>query len=138
MRLRPGRGLRVYFNFSVAQGLYRPMTPMGMDAIRLLTSGVAHLLGNPESADPLDGPPQFVEAGQRVFLDLTGVLRSRVGRTVMPQGVRHDGDPVGDDHAEPVRPAGILGHPEVRAAGGAPGGPGRRCATRFRCTRRRR
>ena len=61
------------------------MTPMGMDAIRILTSGVAHLLGNPESADPTQGSPQFVEAGQRIFLDLTGVLRSRVGRTVMPK-----------------------------------------------------
>jgi len=79
------RDLRVYFNFNVAQGLYRPLTPMGMDAIRILTSGVAHMLGNRESADPLDGSPQFVEAGERVFLDLTGVLRSRVGRTVMPR-----------------------------------------------------
>jgi pyruvate,water dikinase len=79
------RDLRVYLNFNVAQGLYRPMTPMGTDAIRILTSGVAHMLGNPESADPTQGSPQFVEAGQRIFLDLTGVLRSRVGRTVMPK-----------------------------------------------------
>ena len=26
-------GLRVYLNFNVAQGLYRPLTPMGMDAV---------------------------------------------------------------------------------------------------------
>ena len=78
-------GLRVYFCFSVAQGLYRPLTPMGLAAIRLLASGAAHLFGAPESTDWRDGPPLYAEAGQRVFLDLTGVLRSRVGREFMPR-----------------------------------------------------
>jgi rifampicin phosphotransferase len=79
------RGLRSYFCFSVAQGLYRPLTPMGLAAFRLLASSAAHTLGAPESADRLAGPPAYAEAGQRVFLDLTGVLRSRVGRAIMPR-----------------------------------------------------
>jgi phosphohistidine swiveling domain-containing protein len=77
-------GKRVYFNFSVAQGVYRPVTPMGMAAFRLISSGVGTLLGLPVG-DPLDGPPQFVEAGERVFVDVTNVLRSRVGRAFMPR-----------------------------------------------------
>ena len=76
--------LRVYFCFSVAQGLYRPITPMGLAASRVLASAAARLLGI-HVEDALAGPPVFAEAGQRVFIDLTGVLRGRVGRTLMPR-----------------------------------------------------
>ena len=37
-------GLRVYFCLSVAQGLYRPLTPMGLAGMRVLTSGAELLL----------------------------------------------------------------------------------------------
>jgi pyruvate,water dikinase len=76
--------LRVYFCFSVAQGLYRPITPMGLAAIRLLASSAARILGFP-APEPLAGPSRYAEAGQRFFADLTGVLRSRAGREVMPR-----------------------------------------------------
>lgn len=75
--------LRVYFCFSVAQGLYRPITPMGLSGFRVLASAAARLMGI-RVDDPLAGPPVFAEAGQRVFIDLTGVLRGRVGRVLMP------------------------------------------------------
>ena len=76
--------LRVYFCFSVAQGLYRPITPMGMAGFRVLASAAARLMGIPVE-DALAGPPIFAEAGQRLFIDLTGVLRGRVGRVLMPR-----------------------------------------------------
>jgi rifampicin phosphotransferase len=76
--------LRVYFCFSVAQGLYRPITPMGLAAFRVLASSVSELLGFPV-AEPKAGPKRYAEAGQRVFADLTGVLRSRAGRALMPR-----------------------------------------------------
>jgi pyruvate,water dikinase len=76
--------LRVFFCFSVAQGLYRPITPMGLAGFRVLASAAARLMGI-RVDDPLSGPPVFVEAGQRVFIDLTGVLRGRVGRVLMPR-----------------------------------------------------
>jgi len=75
--------LRVYFCFSVAQGLYRPITPMGLSGFRVLASAAARLMGI-RVDDALAGPPVFAEAGQRVFIDLTGVLRGRVGRVLMP------------------------------------------------------
>ena len=78
-------GLRVYFCFSVAQGLNRPITPMGLAAFRVITSGAARLFSLPPPADIEHGPALFAEAGQRLFLDLTGVVRSRVGRAVMPR-----------------------------------------------------
>ena len=78
------RELRVYFCFSVAQGLYRPITPMGLAAMRLLASAAAREFGIPVD-DPMAGPPVYAEAGQRFFVDLTSTLRGRVGRAVMPR-----------------------------------------------------
>ncbi|MEU7985534.1 PEP/pyruvate-binding domain-containing protein [Streptosporangium canum] len=79
----PG-GARIYFSFSVAQGIYPPITPMGMSAFRLLSSSAAALLGAPV-ADRLDGAPQFAEAAGRMFIDVTGMMRSRVGRVGLPR-----------------------------------------------------
>lgn len=75
---------RVYFCFSVAQGLHRPITPMGLAAMRLMASSAARQFGI-QVDDPLAGPPVYAEAGQRFFADLTGVMRGRVGRAVMPR-----------------------------------------------------
>ncbi|GAA5063052.1 phosphoenolpyruvate synthase [Thermocatellispora tengchongensis] len=77
-------GLRVYLCFSVAQGLYRPITPMGVSAFRVLASAAAAEAGFPPT-DPLAGPPAFAEAGGRLFVDVTGVMRSRVGRVLWPR-----------------------------------------------------
>ena len=70
---------RVYVCFSVAQGLYRPLTPMGLAAFRLMASGAAGLMGI-HTDDALAGPPAYAEAGQRVFIDVTSTLRGRMGR----------------------------------------------------------
>jgi phosphoenolpyruvate synthase/pyruvate phosphate dikinase len=80
----PGRDLRVYFCFSVAQGLYRPITPMGLAGFRLLASAASEVLGFPVT-DKREGPTRYAEAGQRLFADVTGVLRSRAGRAVLPR-----------------------------------------------------
>ena len=76
--------LRVYFCFSVAQGLYRPLTPMGLAAFRLLASSAAEMMGI-RVKDPLAGPPAYAEAGQRVFVDATGTLHGRAGRALLPR-----------------------------------------------------
>ena len=80
----PGDGLSVYFCFSVAQGLNRPITPMGLAAFRLLGSSVSELFGFPVT-HPREGPLRYADAGGRVFVDLTGMLRSAVGRALMPR-----------------------------------------------------
>lgn len=78
--LVPGRpGLRLFLSANVAQGVFRPFTPAGLSAARHLGTGAARLLGTPVD-DPEAGPPMLSEAGQRLFVDLTDVLRSRVGR----------------------------------------------------------
>ena len=75
---------RVYLCFSLAQGLTRPLTPMGLAGFRLIASSVARA-AHFEVPVPHDGPAPLVEAGQRLFFDLTPVLRSAVGRAVVPR-----------------------------------------------------
>jgi phosphohistidine swiveling domain-containing protein len=77
-------GLRAYFCFSVAQGLYRPITPMGLAALRLLGTAVSQELGFPVD-DPIAGPAVLATPGERIFIDATDIIRSRVGRSLMPR-----------------------------------------------------
>ena len=80
----PEADRRVYFCLSVAQGLNRPITSMGLASFRLLGSSMAQQLGKPVP-DPRAGPRMYADPGQRLFADLTDVLRSRVGRSLMPR-----------------------------------------------------
>ncbi|RSM89596.1 phosphoenolpyruvate synthase [Kibdelosporangium aridum] len=82
---RTAKDTRAYFSFTVAQGLYRPITPSGLAAFRLLASSVSKdILGLPV-ADPLAGPSGFVEIGMRGYIDATAAVRSEAGRFVMPK-----------------------------------------------------
>lgn len=77
-------GPHAYLCFSLAQGLTRPLTPMGLAAIRLMGSSVARAAGF-RVPEPRDGPPPYYEAGQRIYFDFTSVLRSRAGRAIVPR-----------------------------------------------------
>lgn len=83
-RTPPAPGEHAFLNFSLAQGLTRPLTPMGLAGIRLIASSVARAaaLDVPQLRS---GPPAYYEAGQRIFFDFTAVLRSRVGRAIVPR-----------------------------------------------------
>ncbi|NWL10793.1 phosphoenolpyruvate synthase [Paenarthrobacter nitroguajacolicus] len=83
-RTPPAPGEHAFLNFSLAQGLTRPLTPMGLAGIRLIASSVAKTAAF-DVPDPRSGPPAYYEAGQRIFFDFTAVLRSRVGRTIVPR-----------------------------------------------------
>jgi rifampicin phosphotransferase len=74
--------LRVYLSFTVQQGTYRPFTPMGISAIRVLASAITTVMGFPPQ-DPWHGPRFMTEAASRIFLDVTGALRSSFGRAVL-------------------------------------------------------
>ena len=74
---------RVYLCFSLAQGLTRPITPMGLAAFRLIASSVARA-AHFDVPQPHRGPPPYAEAGQRIYFDLTAVARSTTGRRIVP------------------------------------------------------
>ena len=81
------KDLRVYFSFSVAQGVYRPLTPMGFQAWRLTTSALATLAGRPPR-NPYEGATFFTESAGRMFVDITPVLRSKQGRVLFERVMR--------------------------------------------------
>lgn len=78
--------VRVYLSFGVQQGTTRPFTPMGISALRLLTSGFSAFIGFPPS-DPLVGPRFVTEAAYRLFFDVTAALRTSFGRTFLLQAM---------------------------------------------------
>ncbi|MCZ9882233.1 PEP/pyruvate-binding domain-containing protein [Arthrobacter sp. B2a2-09] len=77
-------GPHAYLCFSLAQGLTRPLTPMGLAGIRLMGSSVAGAAGF-RVPEPRDGPPPYYEAGQRIYFDLTSAFRSKAGRAIVPR-----------------------------------------------------
>jgi pyruvate,water dikinase len=79
-----GTGTRVYLCFSLAQGLTRPLTPMGLAALRLVASSVARAAGF-TVPEPRQGPSPYAEAAQRIYFDLTTPVRSTVGRRILPR-----------------------------------------------------
>lgn len=78
-----GEGTRVYLCFSLAQGLTRPITPMGLAAFRLIASSVARA-AHFDVPEPRQGPSPYAAAGQRIYFDLTAVARSTTGRRIVP------------------------------------------------------
>ena len=82
--LQVPEGARVFLCFSLAQGLTRPLTPMGMAGFRMIASSVARAAGF-DVPEPRNGPAPFRQVGQRLFVDLTPVVRSSVGRAIVPR-----------------------------------------------------
>ena len=78
--------IRAFFCVSLAQGLHRPITPIGIAAFRVMGSAFLGLAGYPP-ARAVDGPEGFAVAAQRIFIDSTPALRSRVGREIMPRAL---------------------------------------------------
>lgn len=74
--------LRVYLCFTVQQGTAWPFTPMGISAMRVAASAIVTFLGYPPR-DTLQGPHFITETASRIFLDVTGALRSAFGRAIL-------------------------------------------------------
>jgi rifampicin phosphotransferase len=72
-------GLHVYFSFNVAQGVFRPFSPMGLQFWRAFTGVASNELGLWDG-DPLDGAPIWAVGAHRLFLDITGIFRDPRGR----------------------------------------------------------
>ncbi|HKY50427.1 MAG TPA: PEP-utilizing enzyme, partial [Candidatus Limnocylindria bacterium] len=75
----PDRDLRVFFSANVAQGVFQPFTPMGLQTFRLIGSAVATIFGRPP-ADPVAGSPVTAVAGMRLWIDLTDLIRNPATR----------------------------------------------------------
>ena len=78
--------LRVYLSLNVAQGVYRPFTPMGAAFFHLIGSAGARMAGFPPQ-DLLAGPTFVVDAGDRLFLDFTPMFRSTLWHPILLQAM---------------------------------------------------
>jgi pyruvate,water dikinase len=78
----PARALRVYFSANVFQGYLEPLTPMGMQFLRLLGTGIARAFGA-VVPDAIEGPGILTEAAMRLSLDVTPIVRDPAGRRVI-------------------------------------------------------
>lgn len=83
-RSKDGWPLRLFFCMSLAQGLHRPLTPMGLSAFNVLGAAVGDVAGLP-TADPVQGPAAVTPAAGRLYLDVTALVRHPVGRWVFPK-----------------------------------------------------
>lgn len=76
----PTRDLRTYWSANVFQGYLDPFTPMGIQFFRLVATAVYRAFGAHVDGEAAAGPDSVVEAGMRLYLDLTPVVRDRLGR----------------------------------------------------------
>ena len=92
-------------------------------APRLRRRRPARCAGRRPRAGPADARPRPASA---LFVDLTDVLRSRVGRAGAAGRARGHGDPLGRGHRDPARPAASSPSPGARPcrpSGGSAGSP---------------
>lgn len=72
-----GKGLEIVLSFGVWQGMLDPYTPIGQDMFSHLVAGAARLFG----LRPTAGQQRvFLRAGERLFVNLTPLLRYKLGR----------------------------------------------------------
>ena len=77
----PDTDLRVLLSFNVVQGYFPPITPLGLEVYRLLGERVVETIGGRRSGAAT--PRVLTESGLRAWLDLTPVVRDRVGRRIL-------------------------------------------------------
>jgi phosphohistidine swiveling domain-containing protein len=79
---REAAGPRVYLSASVAQGYFEPITPMGQEPFRRIGEMLAAAFARGRrSGGPVRSP--VVEAGLRLFVDVTPALRDPLGREIL-------------------------------------------------------
>jgi rifampicin phosphotransferase len=71
--------LEVLFSFAVWQGMLDPYTPLGQDMFAGLVAGMAGLFGVKMR---VEDQRVFMLAGERLYVNITGLLGNPIGRTV--------------------------------------------------------
>lgn len=77
----PAAPVQVFFSFAAVQGMLDPLTPCGRDAIRQLFTAGARIIDSHYTAQTQSA---LFEAGERLWIRLTPLLRNTVGRKVVP------------------------------------------------------
>ncbi|MDK2980547.1 MAG: rifampicin phosphotransferase [Chloroflexota bacterium] len=77
----PEQPLKALFSFAAIQGIFVPLTPLGIDTLKLVFASGAELFGT-----HVDQESQTIlyEAGQRLWIDFTPILSNSLGRRIIP------------------------------------------------------
>ena len=101
--------LFVWFSFGAVQGVVGPITPLGQDTIRNIFAGGARLFFTEVNPDELRA---FASAGERIWINLTDVIRHPMGRRVIGELLGF----VDPGAAQAIRP--LMGDPRLGAGSG--------------------
>jgi rifampicin phosphotransferase len=75
----------IYVNFNAIQGVSDPITPLGIDLLRLMAGGVAKVLGIEQPMNEI-----MPEAGNRLFIDFTTIMQDprlrNIGLSILEGG----------------------------------------------------
>ena len=77
--------VRVYASSTADEGVTRPITPMGLQAFRILAGACAELFWGAGPADRAEAPSPVVETALRTYYDITPLVRSSIARRMMHQ-----------------------------------------------------
>ncbi len=77
--------LRAYFSFGAVQGYLEPVTPFGRDLLRQIFATGASMYGLKHTSE---NQPALVPAGERLWVDITSLMRNTVGRKVLKGALR--------------------------------------------------
>ncbi|MFO0587569.1 MAG: PEP/pyruvate-binding domain-containing protein [Polyangiaceae bacterium] len=75
--------LRVYASSTADEGVTRPITPMGLQAFRILAGACAEMFWGAGPADRAEAPSPVVETALRTYYDLTPLVRSSLSRRIL-------------------------------------------------------
>jgi rifampicin phosphotransferase len=73
--------LRLWLSFGVWQGMLDPYTPLGRDVLAGVIVGIGRRLGSSQTAA---SQRVLVTAGERLWVDITPIVRSDFGRKALP------------------------------------------------------
>lgn len=73
--------LEVFFSFGAAQGMLDPVSPLGQDTFAGLFVGIGRHFGGKST---ISNQRMFLSAGERSYLNITGLFRNEVGRKLIP------------------------------------------------------
>ena len=77
----PESPLQVMFALAAVQGVFEPFTPLGQDSLKLILSGARRVFGlNPD----FGRQSTFLSAAERLYINVTPLLRNRIGRKIVP------------------------------------------------------
>ncbi len=106
----PVTPFRALLGIHLIQGIHAPYTPLGRDVLVQLLLGVGYLFS--QKVD-LTTQTAIYDAGERLYLNISGILRHRLGRRFFTKFIGNMDPPT-----QRILQQSILPHPEFQPTGG--------------------